>query len=79
MNLNNIIACSLEMPCERRFEGRRHSDSKKCQKCGKKNCNMFHCSEEYRNFYSINEELQLDLKYLMVSIKEALEKDSHNL
>lgn len=75
MNLNNIIACSLEMPCERR----RHTDSSKYQKCGKKNCNMLHCSEEYREFYERNQELQDDLKYLMYSIKEAIERESHNL
>ena len=63
------------MPCERR----RHTDSNKCQKYGKKDCNMFHCSEEYRTFYAANEELQIDLKFLIYSIKEAIEKDSHNL
>jgi hypothetical protein len=40
---------------------------------------MLHCSEEYREFYERNQELQDDLKYLMYSIKEAIERESHNL
>lgn len=51
---------------------RRHTDSDKCQKCGKKDCNMQACSEEYRLFYARHQEIDYELKLIFNSIRELL-------
>lgn len=60
------------MPCDRRHTGRRHTDGGKCQKCSKKNCDMHHCSDEYRSFYERQQEIESELKIIFTSIKEIL-------
>lgn len=60
------------MPCDRRHPHRRHTDSGDCQKCGKKDCSMSYCSEEYRKFYEKQQEIETELNCIFSSIKEIL-------
>lgn len=63
------------MPCDRRRSGRRHTDDSKCQKCGKKECNMHYCSEEYRTFFERQSEIESELNNLFVSIRDFLDRN----